>query len=133
MARIGTKSRCLEDWAERHPSAFLPAEQAAALRSGLRSRFEKRDSYAWEQFDRPALSEEEALEAVSRWPGECVLVAFLDLTDPRIAVIEKSRVGEFFDEFVYPSEDTYFVSEDRSRLVCLDHHQKGHAAALTPS
>ena len=136
MAMVGPPSDCFEDLKDdlarqTLPAAFLPEPEAARLHGDLRRRLERGQAYCWKSLDRHGLKAEAALAEVAAWPGSTVCVLLLDLVSERRALrIERSWLRNFVDEYLDPIAETYFVSEDRRRIVCLDHHETGHAAVL---
>ncbi len=128
---IRTKSNCFQalpkdvPWAE-----FLPPDRAVSFREGLHSALGQPEWFYYQQFRTHGLSQEGGLAEISSWPGRNVWVAFLDLTDPRVLRLQKAYLSQFFDEYIYPTEESYFISEDGRRLVCFDHNDNVHATTI---
>lgn len=128
---IETTSNCLQAipgdlrWA-----SFEHADAAIAIRDRLHVALGQPKWFYYERFGLHGLRIEDGLAEVSSWSGSIVRVVFLDLTDPRVLRIDKAHLNEFFEEYVYPTEETYFVSENGLTIVCFDHNDGVHMAVL---
>lgn len=135
---IVKSSNCFEDMTDALakqalPARFLEAPDTKTLLDHLRAALPCGKSFTWQCFQHHHIPLEDAWRTISGWPGNRVFVVCLDLTEKRVLEIDKGWAPVFFDEYVYPTEDTYMVSEDLQHMMCFDHNYVVHTHALRVS
>jgi hypothetical protein len=128
---IEATSVCFQAFPRDAPWAkFLEPDRAASFRDHLQSALGEPKWFYYERFRNHELSKKDGLAEISMWPGGIVWVTFLDLTDPRVLRLQKAFLNQFFDEYIYPTEESYFISEDSARLMCFDHSDRVHSTII---
>lgn len=129
--RIQTTSMGFDIFDEDSRSAALPAkwlgpDESKEVYRYAASRLPMKLEFCWESFPVLGLDQQEGLRRIAQWLGDHVFALCLDNVDERVLRIPKDWLGEYFENYVLPSDHTYILSSDRKHCICFDRHDVCH-------